>query len=95
MKTKPKIYWDSNCYLAYLMRESNRAEKCRTTLELMEADKLFIVTSCLTLTEVLWVRGGEKIKPESRQKVIDALKHPNILKYNLKQKIAEKSREIV
>jgi len=95
MKIKPKIYWDSNCYLAYLMQESGRAEKCRTTLELLESNEIYIVTSCLTLTEVLWVRGGEKIKPESRQKVIDAFEHPNILKYNLTQKIAEQSRELV
>jgi len=95
MKIKPKIYWDSNCFLAYLMQESGRAEKCRTTLELLEGNKIYIVTSCLTLTEVLWIRGSEKIKLENRQKVIDAFEHPNILKYNLTQKISEQSRELV
>lgn len=52
-------YWDSCCFLAWLQEEDPvRARGCGQVISEAEAGKLRIVTSSLTLAEVLWIRGS-------------------------------------
>lgn len=64
------IYWDSDAYLGWLQEEPGKVELCQGTLERAEAGEVLIVTSALTLAEVLWRRGGP---PLARDKA-DTLK---------------------
>jgi predicted nucleic acid-binding protein len=50
-------YWDSNCFLAWLQEEGDRVRGCGMVIDAAERGKVRIVTSALTLAEVLWLRG--------------------------------------
>jgi predicted nucleic acid-binding protein len=52
-------YWDSNVFLGWFQRESDKVPFCEPVLQAAAAGELFIVTSVLTLTEVLWLRGQQ------------------------------------
>ena len=47
-------YWDTNCFLGVLKKEADKETACRAVIREAEAGKLRIVTSALTITEVLW-----------------------------------------
>ncbi|MGH7057385.1 MAG: hypothetical protein ACREFZ_05795 [Acetobacteraceae bacterium] len=51
--TVERIYWDSDAFLGWLQAEASKAELCRGTLERARAGEVAIVSSTLTLAEVL------------------------------------------
>lgn len=90
-------YWDSNAFLAYFQEEDGRVDSCEAVLEEAEKGKVLIVTSALTLAEVLAVRGKKKLppKPKMKQKVVDFFKNEYISVQNVTREIAELSRDLV
>lgn len=57
-------YWDSCAFLGWLNNEQGKAEKCEGVLDAAESGSIEIVTSALTLTEVI-KRKGDKPIPEA------------------------------
>lgn len=49
----PAVYWDACCFIARIQREPDRIADLEQLTELAEDDKLRIVTSTLTIAEVL------------------------------------------
>lgn len=88
-------YWDSDCFLGWLKAEEEKVGLCRQVLNRAEAGHLQIVTSALTIAEVLDLRGHEKIGRDRRQQVIDFFKKPYIITVSITRRIAEESRELV
>jgi predicted nucleic acid-binding protein len=88
-------YWDSNIFLTVLESDSLHFPKCRGVLEAIEKKEVQIVTSALTLTEVLYLKGHPKITREKSQKIIDFYKVASVVVINLDRKIAEMAREYV
>jgi predicted nucleic acid-binding protein len=70
-----KIYWDSNCFLGHFQAEAGKAEKCDGVIQRAERGDVLIVTSALTLAEVLWSgvdQGYRRTKPNwSRSFFVD------------------------
>ena len=62
-------YWDSDCFLGWLLAEEDKEDRCREVLTAAEDGKVQIVTSALTIAEVLALRGRQKIPPSDRAKV--------------------------
>lgn len=89
-----KIYWDSDCFLAWLQAESG-ADSCRQVLEAAQDGSVTIITSALTLTEVLAMRRRTAIPKDKRDEVINFFKNEYIVVRNLDRKIAEIARNLV
>lgn len=89
-------YWDSSCFLAWLQEEGEeRVRLCRMVIDEAEAGKLRIVTSALTLAEVLWLKGKPPIPIEQARKVHDFFQHEWIVVRELDRATAEDARELV
>ena len=84
-----------NCFLAYLRGESGRLELCRDVLREAERGNVRIVTSALTLAEVLNLRGHEPLPKQIRKTVTDFLKHDYIVVRNVTTRVAELARDLV
>jgi predicted nucleic acid-binding protein len=90
-------YWDSAAFLAYFKEEVGRVDHCAEVLENAENGKILIVTSALTLAEVLALKGQPRIPPEPalKQKVIDFFKNEYISVQNVTRQVAELARDLV
>lgn len=90
-----KHYWDSVAFLAWLQNEAGRVDGCRDTLERARAGEIVIVTSALTLTEVLWTKEGPRLT-EDKAEILNGFFRRSYLKViNLDRAIAQKAQKHV
>jgi predicted nucleic acid-binding protein len=68
---------------------------CRGVLEAAEDGKIFIVTSALTIAEVLALKGKPSISSAKRQTVVAFFKQEYIIVRNITRRIAESARDYV
>lgn len=87
-------YWDSCCFLSHLMGEDETGG-CRMILGDAQAGKLQIVTSSLTIAEVLWLRRKTRIPKENAEIVEAFFRHEWILVRELDRQVAEEARALV
>ena len=93
---KPEvIYWDSAAFLAHFQEEDGRVEQCEDVLERAQRGEVLIVTSALTLSEVLWMRGEARITREGAQVVQDFFRRSFIRVVNVTRAISELAQELV
>lgn len=92
---KERRYWDSDCFLAWLRNEPERADKCGKVFALAERGKVEIVTSALTIAEVLHLRPADAIPEERRASVEEIFDRPYIRTMTLTRRLAEQARELV
>ena len=86
--TLEKIYWDTDCFLGHLQAEVGKAEKCDGVLERAERGDVLIITSALTIAEVLWMRGGPRIPKEKAEIVQKFFRRSYIRVVNVSRKVA-------
>jgi predicted nucleic acid-binding protein len=86
-------YWDTACFLAIMNNETGRAGECAAILRAATMRRLQIVTSALTITEVLFPKGGRPLSPELRATVRRFFKHPGIVLVNVDREVAESAQE--
>ncbi len=55
-------YWDSDCFLGWFNEEWDKIDQCKGVLTKAQNGELIIVTSALTLTEVLKVTDDDSLK---------------------------------
>jgi predicted nucleic acid-binding protein len=87
-------YWDADAFLGHFNGEPDKMAACESVLQAAEAGRLLIVTSALTIAEVLYVKGHKAMPPEKRQKVAAFFKQPYISVQNVTRKIAELARDL-
>lgn len=88
-------YWDSCAFLGWLKGETDKEAECLSVLEEAISGKLEIVTSTLTLAEVLWLRKGARITQEDREKVRAAFENPWLILWELDRGLAERAQDVV
>ena len=88
-------YWDSDCFLAWLQSEAGKADACREVLEAADDGKILLVTSALTLAEVLYLKGARPISKARKDIVVDFFKNDYIAVRNVTRHVAEVARELV
>lgn len=88
-------YWDSCCFLGVLNKEPDKLAACRAVLREAKSGNLYIVTSALTLTEVLRPKGTTLIPREAAQSIHRFFQHEWIVVHNLDRALAEKARDLV
>ncbi len=65
----PLHYWDSCTFIGYFNDEKDKIDGCISVLEDAQAKKLKIVTSSITLVEVIKIKG-KPIPPKEQEEVI-------------------------
>nr|VFK07012.1 MAG: Predicted nucleic acid-binding protein, contains PIN domain [Candidatus Kentron sp. LPFa]VFK28249.1 MAG: Predicted nucleic acid-binding protein, contains PIN domain [Candidatus Kentron sp. LPFa] len=92
---RKQIYWDSDCFLGYLKSEPDKEDLCGRILEEADAGRVLLVTSALTIAEVLNLKGKQRIPKESREGVINLFRNDYIAVRNVTRRVAEFAREYV
>lgn len=62
-------YWDSSVFLAWLLPEPPRKKQCAEVLRAAERGEVQIVTSAITLTEVIKLKGRPPLKAAQEDKI--------------------------
>lgn len=88
-------YWDSDCFLGWLQNEAGKATECAPVIREAEAGRLTIITSALTIAEVLYLKDHPPIPQEQGEKVIEFFEHEWIVVSELDRTLAETARELV
>lgn len=87
-----RVYWDACCFINYL-QGNEQGLQLKGVIERMERGELEIVTSVVTLTEVLKLGKGTAEDRELIIKTFSAEK--GILIVDLTRHLAEQSREFI
>ena len=91
----PRRYWDSDCFLGWFNDERDKADACAAVIEAAEAGELEIVTSALTLTEVIKLKGHPSL-PASREETIRLFfENPFLVIRNVDRQVAEYARHLI
>jgi predicted nucleic acid-binding protein len=93
--SKEQIYWDSDPFLGWLQEEEGKFDLCQGTIKHAEDGNVLIVTSALTLAEVLYQKRKEVIPIEKKDKVVQLFQNEFIAVRNVTRAIAEAARELV
>ncbi len=88
-------YWDSDCFLGWLQSEPDKEPACEQVLEEAKAGKITLVTSALTLSEVLMLKGRPPIPKHNRERVEKFFQSRFIVVRNITRRVAETSRLLV
>jgi predicted nucleic acid-binding protein len=92
----PRRYWDSGVFLALLLPEPERFPECRSVLKAAEKGHVQIVTSALTLTELIHLKGKPKLhKDEHEAKIRGFFQHQYIIIREVDRFIAEQARDLI
>ena len=89
------IYWDSDAFLGWLQEEPDKVELCKGTLERAKAGEVAIVTSALTIAEVLWRRGGPKLSKDKATVLRKFFRHSWIRVRAVSRAVAESAQDVV
>jgi predicted nucleic acid-binding protein len=87
-------YWDANCFSGFLNGEADKVADCDSVLQAAIDGHVLIVTSALTLAEVLFIKGGPKLDPSKRQKIDMFFKADYISVQNVTRFEGELARDV-
>ncbi len=90
-----KRYWDSDAFIGWLAEEHDKVNECRPVIQAAEGGKTLLITSALTLAEVLWLRGRPPIPPEDAETVQRFFAHEYIAVVDVDRTMAEEARKLV
>jgi predicted nucleic acid-binding protein len=88
-------YWDANAFLGWLAEEPNKVDRCRGVIRAAEAKRLRIVTSSLTMVEVVKLKGGQPVGKEAEPKITAFFEQPYVIVRQLDRRIAEFARRLI
>ena len=88
-------YWDSGVFLAWLLPEADRRAACESVIRAAEHGDVRIVTSAITLTEVIRLKDHPPLKRQQESKINAFFKHKYIIVRALDRPIAEFARQLI
>ena len=91
----PCRYWDNSAFLAWLLPETDREEDCRSVLRAAEDGELQLVTSALTLTEVIKLKGSPELKRNYEKKIADFFQNDYLILRNVDRFVAFAAQRLV
>lgn len=94
-KGVPRRYWDSCAFLGILLGEEDKVPLCTPVLEAAEAGDLTVVTSAITLAEVIKTKGQSRIKDDGEKKVREFFQHRWIVVVECDRRTAEFARQLM
>lgn len=91
----PLRYWDSDAFLGWLKAEPDKVDECRGAIRAAEKGELRLVTSSLTLTEVIKLKGKAPLLRDADALIREFFKHDWIVVRQLDRLTAEYARELI
>lgn len=89
-------YWDSCLFLAWLKQRPDHLPQCNAGLQKARAGELVIVTSALTIAEVLFlVRGEIPVSADTRAQIRGFFENEFIVVRELDRRIAERAQDVI
>src|SRR4051812_39833987 len=86
-------YWDSCCFIGWLANEPDKAADCGHVLTAASQRRVKLVTSTLTIAEVVKLRGHPQLQ---QSHMVEAFfQHSYIVIRNLDRRTAELARRLV
>lgn len=97
MATKEKriVYWDSDAFLGILNAEADKITECDEVWQEAQNGTFQIVTSTLTIAEVIHQKGTPKLDPSKRSRVTNFFLAKWITLRPVTRSIAELARDVV
>ena len=89
------VYWDSNAFLGLFQAERDKVDLCQSSLERAKNRELLIITSTLTLAEVLWMKGAPRLTEDKKDILRKFFRHSYIRLKNVSRSIAENAQDLV
>ena len=90
-----KVYCDADVFLGWFNREQDRVEACRGLVDASEQGEVQIITSALTLTEVIKIKGQQPL-PQSKEKIIKGFFEQEFIGIvNVDRRTAEFARDLI
>ena len=87
-------YWDACAFSGFFNEEADKIAECESVLKAAQDGHILIVTSALTLAEVLFVKNGPRIDPEKRSVIEKFFKADYISVRNVTRYVGELSRDV-
>jgi predicted nucleic acid-binding protein len=91
----PRRYWDSDIFLTWLNKEPGKYDKCRGVMKEAEDGNLEIVTSALTIAEIIYLKGHPKITIERSNAICRFFESEYIKLVNVDRYVAESARTLL
>jgi predicted nucleic acid-binding protein len=89
------VYWDSDAFLGWLQAEPGKAELCAGTLKRADQGEVLILTSALTIAEVLWMRGAPMIPQDKADIVRKFFRRSYLRVRNVTRTVSESAQDLV
>lgn len=89
------IYWDSDAFLGWLQSEKGKVGLCQGTIDRAEAGEVVIVTSALTLAEVLWMKGAPRIPKNKAETLRKFFRRSYIRVRGVTRAVSEQAQDLV
>ena len=90
-----KVYCDSDVFLGLFNNEQDKVEKCRGLIENSKKGDIIIITSAITLTEVIKMKGKTSLPPSSEQIIKGFFEQEFIRIVGLDRRTAEHARHLI
>lgn len=89
------VYWDANPFCAVFNKEADRLDACLSVLRAAERGELKIVSSSITLTEVVRVRGEPRIGRGEEATLYDFFQNDFLVFVNVEWFVATQARRLI
>jgi predicted nucleic acid-binding protein len=93
--TPERLYWDSDAFLGWLQNEPGKEHLCRATFERAGRGEVILVTSALTIAEVLWTKNAPRISKDKAELVRRFFRRSYIRIRNVSRAISESAQGLV
>lgn len=90
-----KRYWDSSCFLGWLLGEPDKIAECQGVVQAAQDGELKVITSALTLTEVIKLKNHASLKKEDEETIKIFFQNGFIIIRNVDRFIAEYARDLM
>jgi|SRR4030095_488977 hypothetical protein len=88
------IYWDANPFCAIFNNEAGRVDTCKAILKMAERGEIKIVSSSITLAEVIRIKGGTGIKPGKEAVLYDFFQNDFLIFVNVEWFVGTAARKL-
>ncbi|MGC1696789.1 MAG: PIN domain-containing protein [Pseudolabrys sp.] len=89
------VYWDSDAFLGWLQAEQGKVDLCEGTLKRADQGEIIILTSALTIAEVLWMRGAPMIAQDKAEIVRKFFRRSYLRVRNVTRAVSESAQDLV
>ena len=90
-----KVYCDADVFIGWFNEEDDKVKACRGLVDASEKGEVQIITSALTLTEVIKIKGKQPL-PQSKEETIKGFFEREFVSIvNVDRRTAEFARDLI